>query len=324
MKRRSFLARTSSAAAGLAIAPLYMAKAAATRDPLVVDTGAGKVRGMSDKGTDAFLGIPYGASTAGAARFLPPSQPQPWSGVRDAIGYGNRAPQAPMPANLPAEVTQLYRFASGPMSEDCLVLNVWTPSGNRNAKRPVMFWCHGGGYATGSGQEPDYNGANLARDHDVVVVTVNHRLSAMGFLYLGDLLGGPYETGNPGMADLVLALQWVRTNIAGFGGNANNVTIFGQSGGGSKVSVLLAMPAAQGLFHKAIIMSGPGLKMTPRETATATAHALLTKLGLGSGEMGKLQEIPMEQLVAAGGGMGMAAPGSLSFSPVVDGHSLLA
>jgi para-nitrobenzyl esterase len=323
MKRRSFLARTSSAAAGLAVAPLSMVKAASTRDPLVVDTSTGKLRGMTDKGTDAFLGIPYGASTAGAARFLPPSQPQPWSGVRDAIAYGNRAPQAPMPANLPAEVTQLYRFASGPTSEDCLVLNVWTPSGNRNTKLPVMFWCHGGGYATGSGQEPDYNGANLARDHDVVVVTVNHRLSAMGYLYLGDLLGGPYETGNPGMADLILALEWVRTNIAGFGGNASNVTIFGQSGGGSKVSVLLAMPAAQGLFHKAIIMSGPGLKMTSRETATATTHALLTKLGLGSGEAGKLQQIPADQLVAAGGSMGMPAPGTLSFSPVVDGHSLL-
>jgi para-nitrobenzyl esterase len=323
MKRRFFLARASSAAAALAIAPLDMIKAAPTHDPLVVDTDQGKVRGITEKGTSAFLGIPYGASTAGAARFLPPARPQPWAGVRDAIVFGNRAPQAPMPANLPAEVTQLFRFASGPTSEDCLVLNVWTPSSNRNAKMPVMFWCHGGGFATGSGQEPDYDGANLARDHEVVVVTVNHRLNAMGYLYLGDLLGGPYETGNQGMADLVLALEWVRTNIANFGGNANNVTIFGQSGGGSKVSVLLAMPSAQGLFHKAIIMSGPGLKMTPRETATATAHALLTKLGLSGGEANKLQQIPADQLVAAGGGMGMAGPGTLSFSPVTDGHSLL-
>jgi para-nitrobenzyl esterase len=255
--------------------------AAISRDALVVDTDGGKVRGKEEKGTRAFLGIPYGASTAGKARFLPPVQAQPWSGVRDAVAFGNRAPQTPMPANIPAEVRQLFRFSSDPMSEDCLVLNVWTPTTNKDAKKPVMFWCHGGGFATGSGQEPDYNGANLARDNDVVVVTVNHRLNILGYLYLGDSVGGEYATGNAGMLDLALALEWVRTNIGNFGGDAGNVTIFGQSGGGAKVSALLAMPAAQGLFHKAIIMSGPGLKVTPREIATKSAETLFEKLGAG-------------------------------------------
>jgi para-nitrobenzyl esterase len=324
MKRRTFLTQTSSmAAAGVVFASLPGCKTLSTAggDPLLVDTDVGKVRGKDDKGTHAFLGIPYGASTAGKARFLPPSKVQPWTGVREAVAFGNRAPQTPMPANLPPEVKQLFRFASEPMSEDCLVLNVWTPAGNRQAKRPVMFWCHGGGFATGSGQEPDYHGANLARENDVVVVTVNHRLNVLGYMFLGDVVGGPYATGNAGMLDLVLALEWVRTNIANFGGDPGNVTIFGQSGGGAKVSALLAMPAARGLFHKAIVMSGPGLKVTPRETATKSAESAFKKLGLSKDDLAKLQEIPADQLVSLGGGMGMTG-GGLTFSPVVDGVSL--
>jgi para-nitrobenzyl esterase len=324
MKRRTFLLQTSAiGAVGLASATLSgRAASAPGSDPLIIDTDAGKVRGLDDKGTHAFLGIPYGASTAGKARFLPPAKPQPWTGVRDAVAFGNRAPQTPMPPNLPAEVLQLFRFASGPTSEDCLVVNVWTPVGDRKAKRPVLFWCHGGGFATGSGQEPDYHGANLARENDVVVVTVNHRLNVLGYLYLGEIAGGAYQNANAGMQDLVLALQWVRTNIANFGGDAQNVTIFGQSGGGAKVSALLAMPAASGLFHKAIVMSGPGLKVTPREEATKTTDALLKQLGLSHTDLGKLQQVPVDELVSRGGSMGMTMMGGLTFTPVVDGYSL--
>jgi para-nitrobenzyl esterase len=298
MKRRTFLVQTSAVSAGgLALAALsaHVPIAVAGNDPLIVETDTGKVRGIDDKGTHAFLGIPYGASTAGKARFLPPTSAQPWTGVRDAVAFGDRAPQAAIPDHLPADIQQLFRFASGPTGEDCLVLNVWTPTGSRNAKRPVMFWCHGGGFAIGSGQEPYYHGANLAREHDVVVVTVNHRLNVLGYLYLGEIAGGAYENGNAGLQDLVLALQWVRTNIASFGGDAGNVTIFGQSGGGAKVSALLAMPAAAGLFHKAIIMSGPGLKVTPADSATKTAQALLRELGIGNNELSKLQEVPAER-----------------------------
>ncbi|MDB6062533.1 MAG: hypothetical protein JWM78_2636 [Verrucomicrobiaceae bacterium] len=324
MMRRTFLKQTSSLAAGLALTTFSTISIAdAVSDKLVVDTDNGKVRGKSAKDTQAFLGIPYGAPTGGKARFLPPVKAQAWTGVRDAFAYGNRAPQNAMPTNIPAEVKQLFRFSSDPMSEDCLVLNVWTPTANRNAKKPVLFWCHGGGFAIGSGQEPDYDGANLARDNDVVVVTVNHRLNVLGYLYLGDVIGDEYATGNAGMLDLVLALEWVRTNIANFGGDANNVTIFGQSGGGAKVSMLLAMPSAQGLFHKAIIMSGPGLKVTPRDMATNSADALFKKLDLSKNDLRKLQEIPAEQLVALGGAMGRAGAGGLSFSPLVDGRSLL-
>ena len=221
-----------------------------------------------------------------------------------------------------ADLQQLFRFASGPTDEDCLVLNVWTPTGSRNARRPVMFWCHGGGFAFGSGQEPDYHGANLAREQDVVVVTVNHRLNVLGYLYLGDLEGDAYENGNAGMQDLVLALQWVRNNIGDFGGDPGNVTIFGQSGGGAKVSALLAMPAAAGLFHKAIVMSGPGLKVMPAKRRRKTAPALLKQLGIANNELDKLQEVPAERLVTLGGGMGLEAFGGLTFSPVVDGRSL--
>jgi para-nitrobenzyl esterase len=323
MKRRTFLQTSFVGAGGLALASLSTRVAsAAGGNPLVVETDAGKVRGKVDKNTHAFLGIPYGASTAGKARFLAPARPQPWSAVRDAVAFGNRAPQMSLPPNMLADIQQLFRFASGPMDEDCLVLNVWTPTGSRSAKRPVMFWCHGGGFALGSGQEPDYHGANLARENDVVVVTVNHRLNVLGYLYLGDLEGDAYETGNAGMQDLVLALQWVRNNIGNFGGDPGNVTLFGQSGGGAKVSALLAMPAAAGLFHKAIIMSGPGLKVMPREAATQTAAALLKQLGLAKGDTSKLQEIPVEKLIALGGGMGSMDPEGLTFSPVVDGHSL--
>ena len=206
-------------------------------------------------------------------------------------------------------------------NEDCLFLNVWTPATGDNKKRPVMVWFHGGGYAYGSGAWPVYDGENLSRRGDVVVVTVNHRLNVFGYLHLAELLGQDYaSSGNAGMLDLVLSLEWVKDNIAAFGGDPGNVTIMGESGGGSKVSHLLAMPMAKGLFHKAIIQSGPGLTSTPADAATKIAKAILAKLGVSDykKELSKLQSVSADELLAAVGEVG-----SLRFGPVIDGKVLM-
>ncbi len=229
---------------------------------VVAETAYGKLRGMESQGIKIFKGIPYGASTAGRNRFMPPVNPASWTGVRDALQYG---PSAPQTAAMNGE------------SEDCLVLNVWTPAIKDNRKRPVMFWCHGGGFASGSGSSPGTDGTNLAHRGDVVVVTINHRLNAFGFTYLEEL---SKESGDVGMLDIVHALKWVRDNIEQFGGDPNNVTIFGQSGGGRKVGTLLAMPSAKGLFHRAIIESGPTIKLVAIGPANHAADRLLTKLGI--------------------------------------------
>src|SRR5260370_25676423 len=186
------------------------------------------------------------------------------------------------------------------MSENCLVLNVWTPAAGDGHERTVMFWCDGGAFTAGSGSSDWYDGANLSRKGDAVVVTVTRRLGVLGYLHLGDLGGDAYAaSGNAGMLDLVAALTWVRDNIAAFGGDPANVTIFGESGGGAKVSVLMAMPAAHGLFHKAIVQSGAGVQMTSRDNATETAKAVLTNLGLDTREIDKLRTLPAARLVEA-------------------------
>src|SRR5262245_1548587 len=228
------------------------------------ETTFGRVRGVDDAGIKTFKGIPYGASTAGKNRFMPPSDPAKWTGVRDALSYGASAPQRD-PAALPAGEGAALSGAAARLPsevEDCLLVNVWTPAVRDGRKRPVMFWCHGGGFATGSGSSPVTDGANLARRGDVVVVSINHRLNVLGFSFLGDL-GGPdfAASGDVGMLDIVHALEWVRDNIAQFGGDWNTVMIFGQSGGGRKVATLLAMPAARGLFHRAVIESGATIKL---------------------------------------------------------------
>ena len=208
----------------------------------VVETTAGKIRGAIEDKVSAFRGVPYGASTAGAGRFMPPEKPQPWSGVKDTVELGHRSPQGP--SGLIPEVAAVD--VGEPAGEDCLVLNVWTPSATPGHKRPVMVWLHGGGFTSGSGGFKIYDGVNLAGKHDVVVVTVNHRLNAFGYLYLADLGGAKYaNSSNVGMLDIVAALQWVHDNISNFGGDPANVTIFGQSGGGAKVSTLLAMPVGE-------------------------------------------------------------------------------
>jgi para-nitrobenzyl esterase len=206
---------------------------------------------------------------------MPPQKAAPWSGVRDATRVGARCPQPPTPGLMPEEAVDLDY---GPLSEDCLYLNVWTAAVDAAAKRPVMVWFHGGGYAVGSGGSVRYDGSNLAHKRDIVVVTVNHRLNAFGFLDLSSVGGAKFAgSGNVGMLDIVAALEWVRDNIANFGGDPGNVTVFGESGGGGKVSTLMAMPAANGLFHRAIAQSGVALRGMTGDAAAATARALSTR-----------------------------------------------
>ena len=259
----------------------------------VVETASGRLRGAHQAGIYSFKGVPYGASTAGRNRFMPPQPAASWAGVRDALAYGGRAWQLPnRPKRRAALETLLGPADTMPEGEDCLTLNLWTP-GLDAGKRPVMVWLHGGAFAYGSGNRAVTDGANLARRGDVVVVNVNHRLNIFGFLHLADI-GGPQwaHSGNAGMLDIVAALRWVQSNIAGFGGDPGKVTIFGELGGGGKVSVLLAMPQARGLFHRAVIQSGAAIRVSTRERATALAEAVLTELGLGRGQCERLQTLP--------------------------------
>jgi para-nitrobenzyl esterase len=322
MDRRSFLNYGTMATASLfmrgAFEPAWAQDLGCSSPSAIVRTNAGRVRGITKDKVSAFFGLPYGASTAGARRFMPPSKPESWTGVREAVEYGPRSPQGP--SGLIPEVAAVDRRE--PASEDCLRLNVWT-AGVGAGHRPVMVWLHGGGYSQGSGAFIVYDGANLACRHDVVVVTVNHRLNVFGYLYLAELGGEKYaNSSNVGMLDIVAALEWVRDNIAAFGGDPSNVTIFGQSGGGGKVSTLMAMPSAKGLFHRAVVESASAIRGVPKDEATSSAEAYLAKLGLKPNQIDELQKLPVEQLVTAmGDGGGVGGPG-LRLAPVVDGHSL--
>ncbi|MGH8209421.1 MAG: carboxylesterase/lipase family protein [Steroidobacteraceae bacterium] len=303
----------------------------------VVRTTNGPVRGLTSDGVQTFKGIRYGAPPIGPLRFMPPQLPEPWTDVIDARDFGNPAIQVSMPfvgkPGTETEAAKALKTISSmflerdkkPVSEDCLFLNLWTPSAE-SGKRPVMVWLHGGGFETGSGALNLYDGSNLARKSDIVLVTVNHRLNALGFLYLGDLMGPGYtKSGNAGMLDLVLMLQWVRDNIGAFGGDPTNVTIFGESGGAAKVSTLMGMPAAQGLFHKAIIQSG-GSK-AQRKASTEIARRILAELKIKPGDIESLQAIPVMRLLevanAAGSNPsvpGVPASGAPRFAPVIDGE----
>jgi para-nitrobenzyl esterase len=314
LNRRTFLGR-GSAAGFLLSGSLASVRAASSEEAgSIVKTTAGKIRGSIQDKVHAFKGIPYGASTAGAGRFMPPGRPQPWTGVRDAFELGPASPQ--MPSRLVPESMAQQPAGDAHGTEDCLHLNVWTPG--LGGKRPVMVWYHGGGYSAGSANWKMYDGTNLASKQDVVVVTVNHRLNVFGYLYLAELGGEKYaQSSNVGMLDLVASLEWVRDNIGSFGGDPANVTIFGQSGGGGKVSTLLAMPAAKGLFHRAIAESGSAVKGVPRDRATAGAEAFLLQLGLKSHQVDELQKMPQEDLLKA-----MLATKGLQLAPVVDGRTL--
>lgn len=296
------------------------AAAAAGAAP-IAETTTGKVRGATSDGVCVFKGIPYGASTAGPNRFMPPRKPTPWTGVRDALSYGPMAMQEfgkwPDLWNTLMVGNMMWDHER---SEDCLVLNVWTPALRDGYKRPVMVWCHGGGFNNGLGEADWHDGTRLARKHDVVVINLNHRLNTFGFLYLGELGGEKYaDSGNSGMLDIVAVLQWVRDNIEQFGGDPGNVTIFGQSGGGAKVTPLMAMPAAKGLFHKVIVQSGSMLRAKSPDEATEIARTMLDRLGIRPDRIDSLQNLPPERLLEA-----KKAPSELGslFAPVVDGRSL--
>jgi para-nitrobenzyl esterase len=299
-------------------------------DIAVVDTQYGKVRGYVLRGIQYYLGIPYGADTSGANRFMPPKKPKPWTDVFPALWWGNTAPQ-----NMDNRYENKYasfrdHWNYDDVSEDCLRINVFTPAVDDGKKRPVLLWLHGGGFRNGNGIEQDgYNGENLARFGDVVFCSINHRLGPLGFCNLAGVGGERFAaSGNVGMLDIVAAMEWIRDNIAAFGGDPGNVTIMGQSGGGAKVNTLTAMPKAKGLFHKAVVLSGAALRMGEKEHSEKLGAYVLKEAGLTPAEIGKLQEMPWkeyyaiatkaqeklaEELGGPGGGM------RRGFSPVVDG-----
>jgi para-nitrobenzyl esterase len=299
----------------------------------VTNTQYGKVRGFVDGGVLTFKGIPYGQSTAGENRWLPAKAPVAWKDEYPALIYGANCPQ-----NLHdwtgIEQTFLQDWDDGWQSEDMLKLNVWTPS--LSGKRPVMFYIHGGGFSFGSSYElPSHEGAQMARHHDVVQVSVNHRLNILGFFDVSEIGGSAYENSvNVGMTDLVAALRWVRENIANFGGDPDKVMIYGQSGGGSKVTTLLGMPSAVGLVHRASVQSGGGGNIPTKEQQTEVARQMMKDLGLAPNDLATLQKMEWSKLVAAGNAavakvnppsrglmMGPFAPGKprVGWQPTLDG-----
>jgi para-nitrobenzyl esterase len=275
----------------------------------IAKTTRGSVRGHLASGVYSFKGMRYGADT-GPTRFMPPQPPEPWRKTVDAFGFGPASPQI---------------SASEKSSEDCLFLNVWTPGLHDGAKRPVMVYIHGGAYSSGSGSNPLYDGTRLCQRGNVVVVTVNHRLGPLGYLYLARPGGQASfaDSGNTGMLDLVLALRWVRDNIAEFGGDPSCVTVFGQSGGGAKIATMMAMPAAQGLFHRAATMSGQQLTASGPLNATTRARVLLDALKLPESRLEEIRTVPLDALLAASRATDpIIGRGSLYFGPVLDDRTL--
>lgn len=328
LDRRSLLKRAAALGVVAASSPWWSASAGAADaqagELVTVDTVEGRLRGRREGDLVTFKGIPYAEPSVGKGRFLAARALKPWKGVRDALQWGHPALQEP---------GKVFGVGEPAPDEDCLVLNIWTPAVNDGRQRPVMFYCHGGGFSVGSGASILQDGSNLAREYDVVVVQSNHRLGIMGYLYLADVLGEPYAaSANAGMLDIVSALAWTQRNIAAFGGDPGNVMVWGESGGGAKTSCIYAMPSATKYFHKASIESGPGVRMTDRETAARTTHWVLDQLGLAKADARKLLDVPAARLLALqmnpppggslgprGGRRGIGASGMGGFSPVVDG-----
>ena len=332
LTRRKFMTQSAGAMAVCTAALWHPHLSAEQKTEFVeVETAAGRIRGSRMDGLSTFKGIPYGGSVSGQNRFKTAPPLKPWTGVRDALKSGAPSLQSPL--------RPYFGISEGMPSEDCLFLNVWTPAADTH-KRPVMFYSHGGGFTVGSGGAPYQDGGNLARTWDVVVVETNHRLGLMGFLYLGDLAGDEYGTsGNQGLLDICDGLKWVRENIHAFGGDPDNVMIFGESGGGAKTSCLYAMPSAASYFNRASIESGPGIRMFPRDMATETTMMVLKQLGFERSQWRKLLDIPGDRLLQVqvelgkrpaggpltmnGGRRGIGGGGHPGgFGPVVDGAIL--
>lgn len=287
-----------------------------------VETSLGRLAGVEADGVRVFRGVPFAKPPVGALRFRAPAPAEPWAGERDASRFGDSAPQPPlMLAALPG-------MDVGPQSEDCLYLNVYAPAGARAGDRkPVLVWIHGGGFVIGSGSQPIYDGGPLVRRGDVVVVTINYRLGTLGFLDLGEQ--GGEATPNAGILDQIAALRWVRENVAAFGGDPQNVTIFGESAGGMSVGTLLGCPAARGLFQRAVAQSGACQGVhADRESSSAVTAAVLATVGLATPHLRQLRDVPAEKLMAAQQQVSlqmltMGGKHLLPFQPVVDGDTLV-
>ena len=306
----------------------------ASDEDAIAETVTGKIRGYIRNGIFTYKGIPYGDTTAGSGRFQPPQKASPWTGVRSSMQYGRVCPQGPRASWNNDEEAWLFSYDDGVPGEDCLRVNIWTPGINDHKKRPVMVWLHGGGFVSGSCQEhQSYDGERLSRRGDVIVVSLNHRLGPLGYLNLA-AYGEKYaSSAHLGMLDIITALEWVRDNIANFGGDPGNVTIFGQSGGGGKVGTLMAMPAAQGLFHRAIVQSGSFLRAVVPEKSAILTKAMLDELNLSASQVDQLQTVPLKKLIEAGDAALLKthphAPlvwsrvaDQLGWGPVVDGKLL--
>ncbi len=287
-----------------------MSEARVSAPKVRVHTALGELEGLARGDHQAFLGVPFAESPVGPRRFCAPRPPVAWTGIRAATAFGNSAIQGTHPI--------VGMAASGPRDEDCLYLNVFTPAAD-GGKRPVMFWIHGGGFQLGSGSEALYDGGPLARRGNVVVVTIHYRLGALGYLYLGGLGGDAWgATANAGQLDQIAALEWVREHIGAFGGDADNVTIFGESAGSAAVAALLAMPAAKGLFKRAILQSGTANRIGNLESATAIARRLVAR----AGSVDALRSLPASEILAVQLAAVEPGIGAQNLGPIVDGKTL--
>jgi para-nitrobenzyl esterase len=290
---------------------------------LIVETRYGKVQGSEQGSISVWKGIPFAQPPTGQRRFRAPQPTEPWTGVREATTFGPMAPQVPeVGASMVGAIGADRAVEQRQMSEDCLYLNIWSP-GAEGEKRPVMVYIHGGAFTLGSASDPWYDGTSFAANHNIVVVSLNYRLGILGFVYLQDLAGADASyTGNCGLLDQIAALEWVRENIAAFGGDPDQVTVMGESAGAMSIGALLGMPAAQGLFQRAILQSGAAGNLVTRPQATQVAQALLAKLGLETAQLAALADVPLEALLKIQPELGREFGGIQAFSPIIDGDTL--